>query len=106
MYREIYLASLCDMNVAVHEGDSLNMNAVPKTASAWIRKIRLPIATKLTLSFLSIILLSSLIFTIVGIQIINNRIIEEAQERVRNDLNTAREIYKNRLQALRAHLFG
>ena len=74
------------------------MNAVTKTASEWIKKIRLSIATKLTLSFLSIILLSNLIFTIVGIQIINNRIIEEAQERVRNDLNAAREIYQGRLQ--------
>ncbi len=58
----------------------------------------MPIATKLTLSFLSIILLSSLIFTIVGIQIINNRIIAEAQERIRNDLNAAREIYESRMQ--------
>jgi two-component system NtrC family sensor kinase len=73
------------------------MSAVKQTASDWIKRIRLPIATKLTLSFLSIILLSSLIFTIVGIQIINNRIIAEAQERVRNDLNTAREIYRERL---------
>lgn len=73
------------------------MNAVKQAASKRIKKIRLPIATKLTLSFLSIILLSSLIFTIVGIQIINNRIIAEAQERVRNDLNTAREIYRDRL---------
>jgi two-component system NtrC family sensor kinase len=73
------------------------MNAVKQAASEWIKKVRLPIATKLTLSFLSIILLSSLIFTFVGIQIINNRIIEEAQERVRNDLNAAREIYQSRL---------
>ena len=74
------------------------MNAVKQTATTWIKKIRLSIVTKLTLSFLSIILLSNLIFTIVGIQIINNRIIEEAQERVRNDLNAAREIYQSRLQ--------
>lgn len=73
------------------------MTAVARTAAGWIRKVRLPIATKLTLSFLSIILLSSLIFTLVGIQIINNRIIAEAQERIRNDLNTAREIYRDRL---------
>jgi two-component system NtrC family sensor kinase len=73
------------------------MMAVTQSASAWIKKIRLPIATKLTLSFLSIILLSSLIFTFFGIQIINNRIIGEAQERVRNDLNAARDIYQNRL---------
>ncbi len=63
-----------------------------------IKNIRLPIATKLTLSFLSIILLSSLIFTFSAIQIFNNRIIDEAQERVRNDLNAAREIYQTRLQ--------
>lgn len=74
------------------------MNAVKKTASKWIRDIRLPIATKLALSFLSIILLSSLIFTFVGVQIINIRIIAEAQERVRNDLNAAREIYLDRLE--------
>lgn len=61
------------------------------------RKIRVSIATKLTLSFLVIILLSSLIFTLAGIHLINNRIIAEAQERVRNDLNAAREIYLNRL---------
>ena len=68
-----------------------------KTASDWFKTIRLPIATKLILSFLSIILLSSLIFTFFGIQIFNNRIIDEAQERVRNDLNAAREIYLTRL---------
>jgi len=87
------------MNVAVHtKGDCSNMNAVKQAAIPRIKKIRLPIATKLTLSFLSIILLSSLFFSFVGIQIINNRIIAEAQERVRNDLNAAREIYQNRLQ--------
>jgi two-component system NtrC family sensor kinase len=68
------------------------------TAFARIKNIRLPIATKLTLSFLTIILLSSLIFTFSAIQIFNNRIIDEAQERVRNDLNAAREIYQTRLQ--------
>lgn len=73
------------------------MSAVTQTATKWIRNIRVPIATKLTLSFLSLILLSSFIFTFVGIQIINNRIIAEAQERIRNDLNTAREIYRARL---------
>jgi two-component system NtrC family sensor kinase len=87
------------MNVAVRpKGDLLNMNAVRQAATTWIKKIRLPIATKLTLSLLSVILLSSLIFTIAGIQIINNRIIEEAQERVSNDLNAAREIYQDRLE--------
>jgi two-component system NtrC family sensor kinase len=75
----------------------------------WIRKvfrrfeailekhIRLPIASKLILSFLSIIIFSSLIFTLLGAQIISNLITSEAEERVRNDLNTARMIYEDTL---------
>lgn len=61
------------------------------------RDIRLPLATRLTLSFLSIIILSSVIFTIVGVQIITNRVVAEAQERIRTDLNAAREIYLSKL---------
>jgi two-component system NtrC family sensor kinase len=58
---------------------------------------RIPIATKLTLSYLAIIILMSAIFTIAGIQIIGNRVVAEAQEKVRNDLNSAREIYQSEL---------
>ncbi len=65
------------------------------------RSIRLPIATRLTLSFLSVILLSSLVFTLVGTQIISNLIKAEAEERVRNDLNAARLIYVEALQRVR-----
>jgi two-component system NtrC family sensor kinase len=60
------------------------------------RDIRLPIATRLTLSFLTVIIIS-LIFTVVGIQIATNLILNEAEERVRNDLNSARLIYQNSL---------
>lgn len=59
--------------------------------------IFIPIATKLILSFLLIIVLTSAIFTVVGIQLISNRIVSEAQEKVRYDLDTAREIYLNKL---------
>ena len=61
------------------------------------RTLRIPIATKLTLSYLGIILLMSAIFTIAGIQIISNRIVAEAQEKVSHDLNSAREIYRGEL---------
>jgi two-component system NtrC family sensor kinase len=60
-------------------------------------KVRIPIATKLILSFLLIIILTSIIFITVGIQLINNRVESEAQEKVRNDLNAAREIYLSKL---------
>ena len=58
---------------------------------------RFPIATKLILSFMLIIVIISGVFMVVGVQVISNRIIEEAQEKVRNDLNTAREIYLSNL---------
>ncbi|CAG1002980.1 two-component system, NtrC family, sensor kinase [Anaerolineales bacterium] len=61
------------------------------------RHIRLPIASKLILSFLSIIVLSSLIFTLLGAQIISSLVKSEAEDRVRNDLNTARMIYTDTL---------
>jgi two-component system, NtrC family, sensor kinase len=61
------------------------------------RGLRIPIATKLILSFLLIIVITTTIFTVVGIQLINNRIVTEAQEKVGRDLNSAREIYLSKL---------
>ncbi len=55
------------------------------------------IATKLILGFLLIIVITSAVFIVVGIQLIGDRIVSEAQERVRTDLNSAREIYLNYL---------
>lgn len=60
--------------------------------------VRIPIAAKLILSFLLIIILLSAIFTVAGIQLISNRIVVEAQEKVRHDLNSAREIYQSELE--------
>jgi len=59
--------------------------------------VRVPIATKLILSFLLIIVIISVVFIVVGIQLISNRIVSEAQEKVRHDLNAAREIYLSKL---------
>jgi two-component system NtrC family sensor kinase len=53
----------------------------------------MPIAHKLILSFLFISIFTTVIFTIAGIRLMVNRIVAEAQDRVRNDLNAAREIY-------------
>ena len=60
--------------------------------------VRIPIATKLILSFLLIIILLSAIFTVAGIHLISNRIVAEAQDKVRHDLNSAREIYQSELE--------
>jgi len=68
-----------------------------KDIRADVKGARIPIANKLILSFLLVILVSSAIFTTVGIQLIGDRVVTEAQEMVRQDLNSAREIYQNRL---------
>jgi two-component system NtrC family sensor kinase len=64
------------------------------------RGIRIPISTKLILSFLLIIAIISAVFIAVGIHLIGNRIVEEAQEKVRHDLNAAREIYTSKLSSI------
>jgi two-component system NtrC family sensor kinase len=62
------------------------------------KEIRLPIATKLVLSFLVIVAFISIIYMVVGVQLISNRIVSEAQDKVRHDLNAARELYLGDLE--------
>ena len=61
-------------------------------------KFRISIATKMILGFLVIIIMISALFMAAGVRTISNRIVEEGQEKVRNDLNAAREIYLSRLE--------
>ena len=61
------------------------------------REVRIPLASKLMLGFLVIIVFISVVFIFFGVRLISNRIFTEAQEKVRNDLNTAREIYSSKL---------
>jgi two-component system, NtrC family, sensor kinase len=70
---------------------------LPEIAIRDDNRLRFPIATRLVFSFLLVIFLTSAVFSIVGIRIINNRIVSEAQEKVRFDLNAAREIYLGKL---------
>ena len=62
--------------------------------------IRIPITTKLVLGFLVIVAFISTVYMVVGVQLINNRIVSEAQDKVRHDLNSARELYLGRLELI------
>lgn len=76
----------------------MNMGATILRAIHWRRQaepdsakrsvVQVPIGTKLMLSFLLIIVLTSAIFSVVGVRIIGDRVVSEAQERVRTDLNS------------------
>jgi two-component system NtrC family sensor kinase len=56
-------------------------------------KFPVPIAHKIILSFIVICLVTNVIFTVTGIRLMADRIVAEAQDRISNDLNAAREIY-------------
>jgi len=53
--------------------------------------------TKLIISFVIVVLITSVIATLIGIHLIGEGIIKQAQEKVRTDLNSAREIYNREL---------
>jgi two-component system NtrC family sensor kinase len=58
------------------------------------------IVTRVIVSFLLIIIMTSAVSILVGIKIINDRIVGEAQERVRNDMNSAHVLYNARLNQI------
>ena len=60
-----------------NEVEVLNTRNGKGTHGLFNRTLRLPIATKLILSYLAIIILTSTIFLIAGIQLIGNRIVAE-----------------------------
>ena len=70
----------------------------PKFSLFGPKGIRIPISTSLIVNYMLIIVLISTVFVIVGLRLINDRIVTEAQEGVRHDLNAAREIYLGELR--------
>lgn len=71
---------------------------VPETEKLSPGGVRVPISTNLILSFLLIITIISVVFFIVGIRLIGDRVVAEAQGKVGQDLNSAREIFRGELR--------
>ncbi len=81
-----------------HTAEPITVEVHPTAGfSKKLRNIPVPIGTKLMMSYLLVIGLISVIFMVVGIWLIRSLILSEAQEKVRNDLNSAREIYLSEL---------
>jgi len=59
--------------------------------------MKFSLRTKLIISFVVVILICGLVSTWVGVLLIGDRIISQAQDKVRLDLNSARMIYQNNL---------
>lgn len=70
---------------------------------ALTRKVPFSISlrTKLILSFVLVVLLSGAIAAWVGFRLIGDVVVRQAQDKVRNDLNTARALYGTKLERIR-----
>ncbi|WP_035497336.1 cache domain-containing protein [Citrifermentans bremense] len=62
---------------------------------------RFPIKAKLTFGALAPLFVAFFICSLAGLYIINEKIASQAQEKVRTDLNSAREVYRNELDRIR-----
>ncbi len=68
--------------------------------AALFRDAIVPIHAKLMVAFVLVIVMIGTIFLIIGVRLTANRVIAEAQDKVRNDLNAARVIYESELQQI------
>jgi len=66
------------------------------------RGLQIPIHAKLMLAFVLVIVIIGTVFLVIGVQLTGNRVLVEAQDKVRNDLNAARVIYESQLQKISA----
>jgi two-component system NtrC family sensor kinase len=53
---------------------------------------------KLIMSFLTVVLVTGIVTAIIGVHSIGDRIVKQAQEKVRIDLNSAREVYQENIK--------
>ena len=81
-------------------GESKDGGKAAGFSLAALRRMRVTIATKLIAGFLLVCLIVGITFGVVGIHIIGGLVVEEAQEKVRTDLNVAQEIYLNYLDRI------
>jgi len=66
-----------------------------------VNKMSLTLRNKLNVSFLVVIAICGIFATLVGVRLIGDGIVRQAQDKVRVDLNSAREIYQERLNNLK-----
>ena len=59
--------------------------------------LNIPLRSKILISFLVVIASIGIVCTWIGVRLIGVEVIRQTQDKVRVDLNSAREIYQNRL---------
>lgn len=66
-----------------------------------MKPLRFPIRLKLTFATLIPLFVATSICWLIGVYIINSRIVAQAQEKVRTDLNAARAVYDGEVEHIR-----
>ena len=66
--------------------------------------MKISLKTKLDVSFLIVVLITGCIATVVGVRLIGGGTIKQAQDKVRLDLNSAREVYEANLRRIQTVL--
>ncbi len=66
--------------------------------------MKFSIRVKMILYFLLIIIISGFTVTIIGTHLIGDRIVKQAQKKVKLDLNSAREIYRERIREVESSM--
>ena len=56
--------------------------------------MRISLRAKLVFSFLAVIIICGLVSAVVAVRLIGTGIISQAQDKVRHDLNSGREVYR------------
>lgn len=69
---------------------------------AQLRNIQLSLRSKLVLSFLVVVLIGTLISTIVGIRLVGDTVIEQAQNKVKHDLAAAWMVYNGKSEEIKS----
>ncbi len=60
--------------------------------------MKVSLKSKLIMSFLTVVLITGIVTAVVGVHTINDRIVKQAQEKVKMDLNSAREVYQENIK--------
>lgn len=63
--------------------------------------MKISLRAKLNTSFVAVIVICGLVATLVGVRLIGTGIISQAQDKVKNDLNSAREIYREKTEDIK-----
>ena len=82
--------------------DDSNQTKKQGIFSSLFRGIQAPIHAKLMLAFVLVIVIIGTVFLVIGVRLTGNRVLVEAQDKVRNDLNAARVIYESQLEQINA----